>query len=150
GKNVKALLNLAQSMFKQAKKRVSTGTLNRVLREAVEAHPPAVRENRTPKVYYATQVGTEPPTVVLFVNSPSLFDATYQRYLLNVSREKLPFKDVPIKLYPRARTQSEPGSNRSRPEMAGTERPMRGPSSPGDSGLDFAREVNDLLSDLDD
>jgi GTP-binding protein len=149
GKNVKALLNLAQSMFKQAKKRVSTGTLNRVLRDAVEAHPPAMRENRTPKVYYATQVGTEPPTVVLFVNSPSLFDATYQRYLLNVFREKLPFKDVPIKLYLRARTQSEPGSRRSRPEMAGTERPVRG-SGPGDSGFDFAREVNDLLSDLDD
>ena len=40
GKNVKALLNLAQSLFKQYNRRVSTGTLNRVLREAVEAHPP--------------------------------------------------------------------------------------------------------------
>jgi GTP-binding protein len=104
GKNVKALLNLSQSMFKQAQRRVSTGTLNRVLREAVEAHPPSMRENRSPRVYYATQVGTAPPTVVLFVNSPSLFDATYQRYLLNVFREKLPFHDVPIKLYLRARS----------------------------------------------
>src|SRR3954453_18459817 len=73
GKNVKALLNMSQSMFKQAQKRVSTGTLNRVLREAVEAHPPAMREGRAPRIYYATQVGTGPPTVVLFVNSTSLF-----------------------------------------------------------------------------
>ena len=56
GKNVKALLNLSQSMFKQAKQRVGTGTLNRVLREAVEAHPPAARDNRNPRIYYATQV----------------------------------------------------------------------------------------------
>src|SRR5207248_7789958 len=89
GKNVKALLNLAQSMFKQSQKRVGTGTLNRVLREAVDAHPPTAKENRFPRIYYATQVGTAPPTVVLFVNHTSLFDATYQRYLLNVFREKL-------------------------------------------------------------
>jgi len=47
GRNVKALLNLSQSMFKQARKRVGTGTLNRVLREAVDAHPPTMRLNRS-------------------------------------------------------------------------------------------------------
>ncbi len=46
GKNVKALLDLGQALFKQARRRVSTGVLNRILREAVEAHPPAMRENR--------------------------------------------------------------------------------------------------------
>src|SRR4051794_9113314 len=107
GKNVKALLNMAQSMYKQAQKRVGTGTLNRVIREAVEAHPPAAREGRNPRIYYATQVSTNPPTVVLFVNYPSLFDITYQRYLLNVFRAKLPFHDIPVKLYLRARSQSE-------------------------------------------
>ena len=107
-------------MFKQAQKRVGTGTLNRVLREAVDAHPPvdAARAG-TPRIYYATQVGTAPPTVVLFVNHPSLFDATYQRYLLNVFREKLPFHDIPIKLYLRRRTQSDPNApsvGRRRPD----------------------------------
>jgi len=110
GKNVKALLNLAQSMFKQANKRVGTGTLNRVLREAVEAHPPTTKESRTPRIFYATQVGTAPPTIVLFVNHPSLFDAQYQRYLLNIFRQKLPFRDIPVKLYLRARSQSDPKS----------------------------------------
>ena len=109
GKNVKALLDLGQSLFKQARRRVGTGTLNRILREAVDAHPPAMRENRALRIYYATQVGTAPPTVVLFVNSTQLFDPTYQRYLLNVFREKLPFHDIPIKLYLRTRKQTEPG-----------------------------------------
>ena len=44
-----------------------TGTLNRILQEAVLAHAPATRDNRTPRIYYATQVGTAPPTIVLFV-----------------------------------------------------------------------------------
>ena len=48
GKNVKALINLSQSLFKQSQKRVGTGTLNRIVREAVLAHAPASRENRTP------------------------------------------------------------------------------------------------------
>jgi GTP-binding protein len=109
GKNVKALINLSQSLFKQSQRRVGTGTLNRIVREAVLAHAPATRENRTPRIYYATQVGVDPPTIVLFVNSTKLFDPTYQRYLLNVFREKLPFRDIPIKLYMRSRTQTEPG-----------------------------------------
>jgi len=154
GKNVKALLNLSQSLFKQANRRVGTGTLNRVLREAVAAHPPAVRENRPAKIYYATQVGSAPPTVVLFVNTPRLFDATYLRYLLNVFREKLPFHDVPIKLYMRSRKQAEPGDKPPR-EDGGDEWPdVDEYSLPKDEKATedvrfLNREVNELLADLD-
>jgi GTPase len=163
GKNVKALVNLSQSLFKQAQKRVSTGTLNRILREAVDAHPPANRENRTPRIYYATQVGVAPPTIVLFVNSTRLFDPTYQRYLLNVFREKLPFRDVPIKLYMRSRKQTEPGSRGASPALNGADdddaeptmaRTDRAVEAPRGNHLDLAtrylnHEVNELLSDLD-
>jgi GTP-binding protein len=163
GKNVKAMLNLAQSLYKQAQKRVGTGTLNRVLREAVEAHPPASRENRTPRIYYATQVDVAPPTIVLFVNSTRLFDATYQRYLLNVFRQKLPFHDIPIKLYLRPRKQEEPGSRssggRSEPgmnngsdeETVELESPVRRHvAAPTDPAIQFLHhEVNELLAELD-
>ncbi len=143
GKNVKALINLGQAMFKQANKRVGTSTLNRVLRDAVAAHPPSTRENRQPKVFYATQVGTAPPTIVLFVNRPSLFDPTYQRYLLNIFREKLPFRDIPIKLYLRARSQTDPqAAARGHLERTGGE--SEEPAWVGD--LDH--EVNELLDDL--
>ena len=104
GRNVKALLNLSQSMFKQSSQRIGTGTLNRVVREAVDAHPPAaVRNSRNPRIYYATQVGTAPPTIVLFVNYPSLFDAPISVTSSTSSARSLPFKDVPVKLYLRAR-----------------------------------------------
>jgi GTP-binding protein len=107
GKNVHKLVNLAQSIFKQARTRVSTGELNRVVRAAVLRNRPPVRRNQTPKVYFATQVATEPPTIVLKCNNPVLFDNSWRRYLLGVMREELPFHEVPIRLYLRQREQAE-------------------------------------------
>ena len=107
GKNVKALLNLAQNLFKQATARATTSELNRVIEQATYVNPPPPRENRQGKIFYATQVGTSPPTIVLFCNSPRLFDATYQRYLLTTMHDKLPFPEVPIKLYLRRRGEGQ-------------------------------------------
>src|SRR5262249_57148226 len=84
GKNVQALLNLAQSLHKQASHRVSTGDLNRVLRMAVEQHAPPMRQNRRPKIFYGTQVVIIPPTIVLSTNGPELFHNPYHRSPLNL------------------------------------------------------------------
>lgn len=102
-RNIKKLVNLAQSLGKQARERVSTSRLNRVLRDAVAANPPPMRRNRTPVVLYATQVATEPPTIVIKCNDGRLFDKSWKRYLLTTIRERLPFPEVPIKLYFRSR-----------------------------------------------
>jgi GTP-binding protein len=110
GKNVQAVLNLAQNLYKQASARVSTGELNKVVRMALDASPPPLRQNRRPKVYYATQVSANPPTVVLFTNGPELFDNTYQRYLVKTFRDQLPFQDVPIKLYLRNKRRGAPAA----------------------------------------
>jgi GTPase len=103
GKNVKALLNHGQMLFKQSRMRVSTGQLNRMVRDAVRHNPPPFAQNRQPKIYYATQVGIQPPTIVLFVNDPTLISKPYQRYLLGKFRDDLSFDEVPIKLYLRRR-----------------------------------------------
>jgi GTPase len=107
GKNVHAVLNLAQNLAKQAAARVSTGTLNQVVRQALAQQLPPLRQNRRPKIYYATQVAASPPTIVLFTNGPELFDNTYQRYLIKVFRDCLPFPDVPIKMYLRSKSRGE-------------------------------------------
>ena len=100
-------------------------------------------------------VGTAPPTVVLFVNHPSIFEATYQRYLLNVFREKLPFHDVPIKLYLRARSQTDPNAPSSHgddPLADSGPRAGRAMSqaSQGSASRHMNREVNELLAEIDD
>ena len=112
GRNVKALLNHGQMLFKQSRQRITTGELNRLLRDAVSRNPPALYQNRRPKIYYATQVGIQPPTLVMFCNDPRALDRPYQRYLLGAVRDQLHFEEVPIKLYLRKRQ-----SNDRRDEM---------------------------------
>jgi GTP-binding protein len=107
GKNVKALLNHAQMLFKQSRARVSTAHLNKLVRAALEANPPPLYQNRRPKIYYATQAAAQPPTIVLFCNNPRSLSAQYQRYLLSVFRDRLEFGEVPIKLYLRQRAESD-------------------------------------------
>jgi GTP-binding protein len=119
GKNVLRLLQLAIQLHKQAGVRVSTGDLNRVIRAAVEANSPPVRNNRQPKIFYATQIGTHPPTVVLFTNGPDLFEDTYVRYLTKVLRDHFPFSEVAIKVLLRAK--GEGGGKASVPDLSGDE-----------------------------
>jgi len=103
GKNVKALLNHTQMLFKQSRIRIGTAQLNKLLRGALERNQPPDYQGRQAKIYYAAQVATQPPTIVLFCNSPRALTAQYQRYLLGAFREKLEFGEVPIKLYLRRR-----------------------------------------------
>jgi len=107
GKNVKALLNHGQMLFKQSRLRIPTGQLNRLLREAIRHTPPPMHHNRRPKIYYATQVGVQPPTLVLFCSNPAGISKPYQRYLLGAVRDQLDFEEVPIKLYLRKRLQND-------------------------------------------
>lgn len=116
GKNMKMLLNHSQNLFKQARDRVSTSHLNRLIKEALDAHPPHMHKNRRPKIYYATQVGNQPPTIILVCNDPKAFSVSYRRYLLGVFRDQLPFGEVPIKLYLNKRTQNDTRDELRQPE----------------------------------
>ncbi len=106
-KNIRQVVNLAQSIFKQSRERVGTGKLNEVLREAIDRKQPPYKSNRRPKIYYATQVSTAPPTIVLKCNDPKLFSNDWTRYLLGVFRAKLPFQEVPVRLIFRARESAD-------------------------------------------
>ncbi len=107
GKNCKTLLNHAQMLFKQARQRVSTGQLNSLVQRAMQRTPPPLYQNRRPKVFYATQIGIQPPTIVLVCNQPKAFSPSYRRFLLSVFRDHAPFPEVPIKLYLKRRAQND-------------------------------------------
>ncbi|MFK7765874.1 MAG: ribosome biogenesis GTPase Der [Mariniblastus sp.] len=99
GQNCKRLLNHAQMLYKQSRARVSTPKLNRIVKEALVKHaPPMASNKKRPKIYYAAQIGIEPPTIMLKCNNPDAFSKTYQRYLLGVLRDSLDFGEVPIRL----------------------------------------------------
>jgi GTP-binding protein len=68
-----------------------------------------MRGTKAPKIYYATQVATAPPTFVIFVNEPSLFPPDYRRSLENRFREYLPFEELPVRIFLRRRQSSPRG-----------------------------------------
>ncbi|MGI9176754.1 MAG: ribosome biogenesis GTPase Der [Pirellulales bacterium] len=112
GRNVKAVIDTAQRLYKQSRERAPTARLNTVLRQAVEANnPPADSRGRPVRLYYATQVEVGPPTIVISTSDPDSLSDPYRRYLLNVFRRDLPFEEVPIRLYVRGK-KSEDGSSR--------------------------------------
>lgn len=98
GKNVKMLLNHAQMLHKQSLERESTSRLNKILRKAITHHPPPMSSRRRPKIYYVTQISTQPPTLILKCNDPDAFDNTYRRYLLSAFRDSVSFGEVPIRM----------------------------------------------------
>ncbi len=103
GRGVAGLLPAAAEIHDQMGRRVETGPLNRALRELVEAHQPAVRRGRRLKLYYATQVGVHPPTVVVFANDPGQVHFSYRRYLVNGLRRFMGLSRSPLRLVLRPR-----------------------------------------------
>lgn len=98
GQRVQKVLELAVDVWGERRKRISTGELNRLLREAVERNPPAVVHGRRAKIRYATQAGVAPPTFVLFATDPASIHFSYRRYLENRFREAYGFDGTPIRL----------------------------------------------------
>lgn len=107
GLNIPGTMELAFELFEQANTRVGTGQLNRTVKSILEKRGPSNRLGQEAKVYFASQVKTSPPTLVLVVNDPDLFTNNYERFLMNRLREVLPFDEVPIRLILRARKRVE-------------------------------------------
>lgn len=90
-------------VYEQCTKRVSTGLLNKVINEAYVLNPPQSVKNARLKILYTTQINTQPPSFVLFVNNEDLMKDHYKRYIENKLREAFGFFGTPIKISVRSR-----------------------------------------------
>jgi GTP-binding protein len=93
------LADRALEVAEQARRRVSTPELNKALEAAMRQRRPRPSRNRMPTLYYGTQTAVSPPTVVLFVNDPVVFNDEYRRFLANFLRRALGFPDIPIRIF---------------------------------------------------
>ena len=84
--------------------RINTGTVNRIIEDAVYREEPSLYKGKRLKFFYATQVATKPPTFVCFVNYPNGVHFSYKRYLTNQLRQMIPLSLTPVKLYFREKT----------------------------------------------
>lgn len=107
GTNISRTIDLAFEVHRQAGERVSTGKLNRLVRDIIARRNPPSKLGVQAKVLYVSQIRTYPPTIVLVVNRPDIFSLEYQRFLVNRFREELPFPEVPIRLLIRGRRASD-------------------------------------------
>lgn len=96
GQRTTKILEISDTIYEEYTKRISTGILNTVLKEAVLMNNPPTRKGRVVKINYATQVSTAPPKFVLFCNYPELIHFSYARYIENKFRETFGFDGSPI------------------------------------------------------
>ena len=98
GQRVANIYSLIKSVFEEASKRVSTGMLNDMLNDAMTRVQPPSDKGKRLKIYYMTQISTNPPTFVIFCNSEELFHFSYRRYIENCIRDSFGFEGTPIKI----------------------------------------------------
>lgn len=103
GQRVQQVLETALLVVGEREKRVSTGSLNKLLKDAVAKHPPASRPGKWLKFFYATQADASPPTFVFFCNDPEHIHFSYRRYLENELRAEYGFVGSPIRMSFRSR-----------------------------------------------
>ena len=101
GQRVNKVLTLAEEVYENASKRITTGTLNDVLGDAIRATEPPTKNGRRLKIYYLTQDGVCPPTFIAFVNDGELMHCSYRRFLENTLRKSFGFEGTPIRLFVR-------------------------------------------------
>jgi len=107
GQRVNQVLPMVARVQEERLVRLTTSQLNRILQNAQDLHQPSSGSGRMFRIYYGTQVRSEPPTFLLYCNDPTLGHFTYLRYLENQIRKEYPFVGTPIRLVLKARERGE-------------------------------------------
>ena len=101
GLRTEKILAVAEKVFENANRRITTGQLNDLILDCVRANePPSVNGKRL-KIKYVTQSMANPPTFIFFVNETALMHFSYKRYLENCIRKAFDFSGTPIKMHVR-------------------------------------------------
>ena len=103
GQRVDQVLPMALRVQEERLARLSTSTINEIIHKAQDAHPHPTHVGRAMKMYYGTQVRSDPPTFMIYVNDPKLMHFTYLRYLENQIRAEYSFLGTPIRIVTKGR-----------------------------------------------
>ena len=103
GQRVEQVLPLALKVQEERLARLTTSKINKVLVEAQDAHAAPARAGRQLKIFYGTQVRSDPPTFLIYVNDPKLMHFSYMRFLENRLRAEYGFVGTPIRIVTKGR-----------------------------------------------
>ena len=107
GQRIDRLFETIKQVANANAMRITTGTLNDILAQAVARVQPPTDKGKRLKIYYMTQASTKPPTFICFVNSAELFHFSYQRYLENRIRDTFGLEGTPVRFIIRERNDKE-------------------------------------------
>ena len=96
GQRVDKIFDVIDKVYENASRRIPTGILNDVIREAVALNEPPAPSGRRLKILYATQTDVNPPKIVIFVNNEKILHFSYRRYLENCIRKAFDFSGTPL------------------------------------------------------
>ena len=103
GQRVDQVLPMALRVQEERLARLTTSKINEVIHKAQDAHPHPSHAGRQLKIYYGTQVRSDPPTFMIYVNEPKLMHFSYLRYLENQIRAEYGFLGTPIRIVAKSR-----------------------------------------------
>lgn len=103
GQRCDQIMKTALEVQEERLARITTSALNDAIHEAQDKHHAPSRSGRSLNMYYATQVRSDPPTFMIYVNDPALVHFSYKRYLENQLRERFGFIGTPIRFVFKAR-----------------------------------------------
>jgi GTP-binding protein len=98
GQRVDQVMPMALRVQEERLARLTTSKINAVIHRAQDAHPHPTHAGRALKMFYGTQVRSDPPTFMIYVSEPKLMHFTYMRYLENQIREEYGFLGTPIRI----------------------------------------------------
>jgi GTPase len=107
GLRVDEVMAMALRVQEERLTRISTSELNRIVRDAVDKQSPPSKAGQRLKIYYGSQVRTDPPTFLFFVNDTKLVHFSYERFLENQIRAVYEFVGTPLRLSFRNRARAE-------------------------------------------
>ena len=103
GQRLDQIPSMVKEVYDNQNQRIQSSVLNDLLLEASKLVPTPMVKGKRLRVYYMTQVSTNPPPFVVFVNDPELMHFSYERFLINQLRQNFDFTGTPIKIIPRKR-----------------------------------------------
>ncbi len=103
GEGVGRLLPIISNVGAKYGIEMSTSKINRILEKVTQKIPPPSPRGKQLKFFYATQLGTKPPKILVFVNRPGEIPDNYRKYLLNAMMDIFGMKGVPLRLLYRRR-----------------------------------------------
>ena len=103
GQRMEQVLPMALQVQEERLARLTTSTLNEIIHKAQDAHPHPSHAGRALKMFYGTQVRSDPPTFMIYVNEPKLMHFSYIRYLENQIRKEYNFLGTPIRIVTKGR-----------------------------------------------